>query len=46
MTCPYEIQPGIVVIEKELKVPDHLDDHLDFALMTGLIKPKRIANIF
>lgn len=39
MTYPYEIQSGIVVIEKELKIPDHLD----FALMTGLIKPERIA---
>lgn len=39
MTYPYDIQSGIVVIEKEVRIPDHLK----FALMTGLIKPKRIA---
>lgn len=39
MTYPYDIQSGIVVIEKEVRIPDHLN----FALMAGLIQPKRIA---
>lgn len=39
MTYPYEIQSGIVVIEKEFRIPENLN----FALMAGLIKPKRIA---
>ena len=39
MTYPYEIQSGIVVIEKEFRIPDHLN----FALMAGLIKPNRTA---
>lgn len=39
ITYPYDIQSGIVVIEKEVRIPDHLN----FALMAGLIQPKRIA---
>ena len=39
MTYPYDIESGIVVIEKEVRIPDHLN----LALMAGLIKPKQIA---
>lgn len=39
ITYPYEVRSGIVVREKELKMPEHLD----FALMADLIKPKRVA---
>jgi hypothetical protein len=36
MTYPYDIQSGIVVIEKKVRIPDYLND----VLMTGLIKPQ------
>ncbi len=39
MTYPYDIQSGIVVIEKDVRIPNHLN----LALMAGLIKPKQIA---
>lgn len=39
MTYPYDIESVIVVIEKEVRIPDHLN----LALMAGLIKPQRIA---
>ncbi|MEM7062846.1 MAG: HEPN domain-containing protein [Cyanobacteria bacterium P01_B01_bin.77] len=39
ITYPYDIQSGIVVIEKEMRIPDDLN----LALMAGRIKPERVA---
>jgi len=39
MTYPYDIQSSILVMEKEMKIPDHLS----FDLMRGRIKPERVA---